>query len=103
MRVPGNGGVEPEHAFARVHHDDHHVRHADIPARHHDAQLLRHQLRLALAPDARGVDENVLRAVALHRFIDRIARRARNRRNDGALLARSAHSAAWISRRSAGR
>ena len=88
MRVAGDGGVEAQHALGGVQHQQHHVRHADVAAGHHDAQLLRHQLRLALAPDAGGVDENVRHAVYHHLFVHRVARGAGDGRNDGAILAR---------------
>ena len=60
MGVAGDGGIAAHHALGGVQHQQHHVRHADVPARHDDAQLLRHLVRLALAADARRVDEDVL-------------------------------------------
>ena len=53
-------------------------------ARHDDGQLLGHQLGLALAADAGGIDEAIALAFVLHQFVNRIARGAGNGRDDGA-------------------
>ena len=58
-----------------------------MPARHDDAQFLRHLVRLALAANARRIDEDELDAFVLDRFVDGIARGACDRRDDGAFLA----------------
>ncbi len=58
-----------------------------MPARHHHAHLFRHQLGLALAADAGGVDEDVFHAVMQQALIHGIARGAGHRRDDGPLLA----------------
>src|ERR1035441_10800945 len=62
------------------------MRHADVAARHDDAHLLRHIARLALAADARRVDEDILRALVHHGLVDGIARGSGDGRNDGPLF-----------------
>ena len=84
--IAGDGGIVGGDAFHRIEHQQHHVRHANVAPRHHHAQLFRHQLGLALAPYAGGVDENVLDAIALHSLIHRVARGAGHWGNDSALL-----------------
>ena len=85
--VAGDGGVQRHHALGGVQHQQHHVGHADVAARHHHAQLLRHIAGLALAADAGGIDEDVLRAVVRDGLVHGIARGAGDGRNDGPLLA----------------
>ena len=56
----------------------------EMLARHDDGELLGHQLGLALATDSGSVDEAIGLAIALHQFINRIARGSRDRRDNGA-------------------
>src|SRR6185437_15196076 len=55
-----------------------------VAARHHDRKLLRHQVGLAFAADAGGVDDAELLTVVVNDFIHGIAGCTRNGRNDGA-------------------
>src|SRR5829696_2665992 len=86
-RVAGDVGVERRHALDGVDDDDRHVGALQAPARHQDRQLLGHLLGLALAADARGVDEAEGVPVGLEDGVNRVARRARDGRDDDALLA----------------
>ena len=86
-RVARDVRVERRHAFDRVHHDDRHVRPLQTPPRHHDRELLGHLCGLALAPDARRVNEAETLAVTLQERVNGVARRARDGRDDDALLA----------------
>ena len=62
----------------------------DRLARRDHCQLLRLVARLSLPPDARGVDDHVAPSIVLDLGIDRVACRARNRRDHGALLVEQA-------------
>src|SRR5205085_12221315 len=56
-RVARDVRVERGYTFRRINHDDRHVRTLKTAPRHHDRQLLRHLLRLALAPDPCRVNQ----------------------------------------------
>ncbi len=85
VSVSGNGGVAGGNAFGRVHHQQRDVGSFRVLARHHDRELFGHQLGLALAADARGIDEAIGLAVAFDHFIHRVARGARDGGYDGAI------------------
>jgi len=51
-------------------------------ARHDDRELFGHQVRLAFAADAGGIDEAESASVVLDDFVDCVARGARGRRDD---------------------
>ena len=54
-------------------------------ARHHDRKFFRHEVRLAFAADAGGVDEAEAASVVLDDFVDRVAGGAGDGRDDGAV------------------
>ena len=84
MRVAGDGGVERADAFGRVDHEQRDVGVFEMLARHDDGKLLGHQVRLALAANARRVDKAKTLPVALDDLVDRIASGAGDRRDDRA-------------------
>jgi hypothetical protein len=85
VRVAGDRRVERKEPLRSVEYQNRHVRHPQMPARHHDAQLFGHQFRLALATDARRIDENIIRSVVRHGFVHRIARGSGDGRDNRAL------------------
>ncbi len=84
MRVAADVGVDVGDAFLRVDDEQRDVGGFEVLARHDDGELLGHHLGLALAPDAGGIDEAEEVALALDDLVDRIARGAGDRRDDGA-------------------
>src|SRR5262245_27626136 len=92
VRVPGDVGVERGHAFDRVDQEQRDIGAFDVLARHDDRKLLLHPGRLALAANAGGVyqpEPDLLAAFPDLRFkhaVYGVARRARDVRNDHALL-----------------
>src|SRR5579883_555334 len=85
VSVARDGGIEADDALGGIEHQQHHVGHADVPAGHDHAQLFGHGFGLALAADARGVDEDVLDAVACDGFIHGIAGGSGDGGDDGPL------------------
>jgi len=90
MRVAGDCGIELAHAFGRINDEQRDIRRLQMLARHDDGELFSHQLRLALATDARGINEAKALAVPLDHFVHRVAGGARCWRDDGALRTRKA-------------
>ena len=54
-----------------------------MPPGHDYAHFLRHQVRLALPPNARRIDKTKLAALKLDHLIDSISGRSGDGRNDG--------------------
>ena len=79
VRVAGDGGIELAHAFGGVDDQQGNVGGFQMLARHHHRKLFRHQVSLAFAADAGGVDEAKRLAVVLDDFVDGIARGAGDR------------------------
>ncbi len=79
MRIAADVGVQRGDAFGGVDHQQRDVRRLKMLARHHHGELLGHQLGLALAADAGGVDKAVVVALALDHFVHGIARGACDR------------------------
>ena len=88
MRIAADVRIRRRHALRRIDHQQRHIRRLQMLAAHNDAQLLRHQLRLALAPNPRRVDEPEVVPIALHHLVDSIARRSRNRRHNRTVRSR---------------
>ena len=88
MGVTGNGSVECAHAFGGVNHHQGDVSGFKMLARHYHREFLGHEFRFSLSADAGRVDEAEAPAAMLNNFIHRIARCARNGRDDGAGHAR---------------
>ena len=104
MRVAGDGGVQRQHSFARIHHQQRDIRHAQM-CRRAITTLSFSAISLVL-PLRRmpAVSTNTYSMPSCdHAFIHGIARGSGDRRNNGALRSRPAHSAGSICRRSAGR
>ena len=85
MGVSGDGGIELAHAFGGINHQQRDVSGFQMLARHHYGEFFRHQVGLAFAADAGGIDKSEGFAVVLDNFIDRVTRGPRDRRDDGPL------------------
>ena len=75
------------HAFGGVEDEDGHVRALEALQRHHHGQLLERLRHLALSPDARRVDQDVRALAKRHGRVHGVARRARLRVHEDALVA----------------
>ena len=82
--VAADGGVGAGDAFGGVDDQQRHVGGFEVAAGHDDAELLGHQVGLALAADAGGVDKAQLLALELDDLVDRVAGGAGDGRDDGA-------------------
>ncbi len=73
MGVSGDGGVEGIHSLGGVDHQQSDVGGFEMLARHDDGKLLGHQVGLAFAANAGGVDEAEGLSVTFDDFVDRVA------------------------------
>ena len=85
MSVSGDGGIELADAFGGVNHQQRNVGGFQVLARHHDGELFRHQVGLALAANAGGIDEAEALAVVLDDLVNRVPRGAGDGRDNGSL------------------
>ena len=85
VRVAADGSVERGDAFGGVDDQDGEVCGFEVLASHDDGEFFRHQVGLALAADAGGVNEAEVVIVAGDELIDGIARGAGDGRHDGAV------------------
>ena len=83
VRIAADVGVVGGHAFGSVDHEQGDVAGFEMTAGHDDGEFFGHQMGLALAADAGGVDEAQALAFVLDDFVDGVARGACNGRNDG--------------------
>ena len=88
LRVIRDLRVALRHALLAIDHQQRHVAALQSAPRHHHAKFFRHQRSFTFSPDARGIHEAVSVIFAHHFGVHVIHRRPRNRRNDGAFLAR---------------
>ena len=86
--VAGDGGVELADAFGGVDDEQRDVGGFEMFARHDDRKFLGHEMRLAFAANAGGVDEAEAASVVLDDFVDGVAGGAGDGRDDGAVGAR---------------
>src|ERR1039458_1607625 len=83
--VAADVGVEGVDAFGSVEDEERDVGGFEVLAGHDDGELLGHELGLALAADAGGVDETEVVAGAGDHFVDSIAGGTGYGRDDGAV------------------
>ncbi len=77
--------VELAHALGGVDDQQGDVSGLEMLAGHHDRKFFRHEVSLAFAATAGGVDEAEAAPVVLHDFVDSVARSAGDGRDDGSV------------------
>ena len=85
MGVAADVGVEGGDAFGGVEDEEGDVGGFEMLAGHDDGELLRHEVGLALAADAGGVDETEVVVVAGDDFVDGVAGCSGDGADDGAV------------------
>ena len=100
---PAIAGIELADAFGGIDDQQRDVGAFQMLARHHDRKLLRHQVRLAFAANAGGIDEAKAPSVVLDDFVDCVARGARESARQWRGQKQSGSSAEWTCRHSDGR
>ena len=85
--VAADVGVGGRHTFGGVDHEQRHVTGFEMAAGHDDGELFRHEMGLALAADAGGVDQAHALAFMLDDLVDGVAGGAGDGGNDSAAAA----------------